>query len=183
MRNTLLSSIVANRWSMCVSSTLAGLLILSGIKIKNMLSIFKRAFSIPTLGVIYSVFLFKNILQMSGALNTITQISGGAILSEGLIIFLAPFIVGFLTGVNPAFVGITFPVLAPIINPGTLNLYNLMFAYASGYSGVLLSPVHLCLALTKEYYCAEFPKVYRYLIPSVAFVFFAAFILFILNTL
>ena len=38
-------------------------------------------------------------------------------------------------------------------------------AYAGAFLGVLSSPVHLCLSLTREYFHAEWGKVYRLLIP------------------
>ena len=42
--------------------------------------------------------------------------------------------------------------------------------YTTGFIGVLLSPVHLCLVLTKDYFEANFRRVYHYLIPSAVFV-------------
>ena len=38
---------------------------------------------------------------------------------------------------------------------------SISFAFASGYVGVLLSPVHLCLVLTREYFGASMGGIYR----------------------
>jgi len=149
----------------------------------RILKVLRRAFSVSTLGVIYAVFLFKNMLEMSSALANIPPIAAGAVLLKILVIFLAPFVVGFLTGVNTAFAGIAFPIILPWIGTGPSVMTYIMFAYASGFIGVLLSPVHLCLCLTKEYFGAEFPKVYRYLLPAVAVVFAAALVLLVVRLL
>ena len=53
-----------------------------------------------------------------------------------------------------------------------------MLAYVSGMSGVMLSPLHLCLVLTTAYYGATLMKVYKYLIPIVAVVLTCAIIIF-----
>lgn len=161
----------------------AAALIGTRLRIPDILKIFLHAFSVPTLGVIYAVFLFKNALDASSALNSISQVSAAAVCLKVLVVFLAPFIVGFLTGVNTAFAGIAFPILLPWIGTGTAGLTYIMFGYVSGFVGVLLSPVHLCLCLTKEYFGAEFPKVYKYLMPATAVIFAAALALLIARLL
>jgi len=155
----------------------AAALIGTRLKPGLILRVFLKAFSISTLGVIYAVFLFKNALDSSAALQSISRIAANAVVLKILIVFLAPFIVGFLTGVNTAFAGIAFPIILPWVGTGTAGLTYIMFGYASGFVGVLLSPVHLCLSLTKEFFCADFPKVYKYLLPATAVIFTAAFIL------
>jgi len=73
-----------------------------------------------------------------------------------------------MTGLTVAFVGITFPFLLPlmgeggVVGPGLLAL-----AFGSGFCGVMLSPLHLCLILSGEYFNADFGAVFRRLpIPS-----------------
>ena len=168
-------------WALLIG--VLGATVFSRKSLKELLLIFKNAFSLSTLGVIYAVFLFKNIMETSGALQAIPEISMGLPALQILIVFGAPFIVGFLTGVNSAFVGITFPVIAPLIANHSANLNYIMLAYMGGFAGVLLSPVHLCLCATIEYYGAELPKVYKYLLPSVLFVLAGALVLFLTRTM
>jgi len=64
------------------------------------------------------------------------------------------------------FVGISLPLLVPFLTLGSeLNSYALLLAYTSGMVGILLSPVHLCLTLSAEYFKASLAKVYRYILP------------------
>jgi integral membrane protein (TIGR00529 family) len=179
----LLVLIIKMRMVYALGISALGALALSGIRLRPMAGLFKQSFSISTLGVIYSVFLFKNITELSGALKLMPAISSGPAIVKLAAIFIAPFLVGFLTGVNSAFVGITFPVIAPLMTGSGVNLSYVMFAYAGGFAGVLLSPIHLCLCLTKEYYGAEYPKVYRYLLPSVLFMLAGSVLLLLLYNL
>jgi hypothetical protein len=61
------------------------------------------------------------------------------------------------------------------------NLTYAMFAYAAGFAGVLLSPFHLCLIVTKEYFQADFKKLYKLLPLPVAFVVLVALLIVVLN--
>jgi len=65
-----------------------------------------------------------------------------------------------------AFAGIALPLLVPYIasDPG-INGGALILAYTSGMVGLLLSPMHLCLILSAEYFKANLVKVYRYILP------------------
>ncbi len=44
-------------------------------------------------------------------------------------------------------------------------------AYCSGFCAVLLSPMHACLVMTREYFKADMGKLYRLLALPVAIVF------------
>ena len=83
---------------------------------------------------------------------------------------LLPFIIGLVTAFSIAFLGITFPLLLPLIVPETgLNGFALLLAYGSGMIGMMLSPLHLCLVLSAEYFRAHLAEVYRYLLaPALA---------------
>ena len=97
-----------------------------------------------------------------------------------ILLVVLPFAIGLMTGIAIAFVGVAFPILLPIFTGGDNLFVYLMLAYASGYCGVLLSPLHLCLVLTKDYFKAELRKVYRILLAPVGVVWGVALVLFVL---
>jgi len=72
-----------------------------------------------------------------------------------LVMILIPFISGITTGIAIGFVGASFPIVMTLMgsNPsyGTL-LSTTLLAYASGYVGMLLSPVHVCLIVTNQHF-------------------------------
>jgi len=74
-----------------------------------------------------------------------------------------PFIGGFFTGSNTANIGISFPLLLPLF-PADNYIIFVGFTYFSGVLGYLISPVHLCLILTRDYFQCEIGKLYRFLI-------------------
>ncbi|MBZ5502692.1 MAG: DUF401 family protein [Acidobacteriia bacterium] len=94
------------------------------------------------------------------------------------IICFLPFLTGLLTGITVAFVGTTFPLVMSIT--GGASLANISLAFAAGFLGVLLSPVHLCLILTKEYFKADLWGMYKKIMPAAAFILVAAFLEFML---
>lgn len=127
--------------------------------------------------LIIAVMIFKRVLETSGALTIIPQISNYLKLSPFIIIILLPFIVGFLTGIPTGFVGPTIPLFLPFIGKTEPNLNYVMLIYAGGFAGTLLSPFHLCLFLTKSYFGANFKRVYKLLWMPVSFVTLVAIIL------
>lgn len=71
------------------------------------------------------------------------------------IIMLLPFISGLTTGLAIGFVGASFPVVMSLLgtNPGLKEvLSTTILAYASGYMGMILSPVHVCLIVSNEHF-------------------------------
>jgi hypothetical protein len=82
-----------------------------------------------------------------------------------------PFLAGLVTGVAVGFAGTTFPLIIGLVTvPGSAltPVSVLPLAFAMGYAGMMLSPLHLCLLLTRDYFGANLLKIYRYLIPCSA---------------
>jgi hypothetical protein len=52
-------------------------------------------------------------------------------------------------------------------------------AYTFGYMGMMLSPVHLCLLVTKDYFKASLLRSYRYIIRPILAVMLASVVLFL----
>jgi hypothetical protein len=88
-----------------------------------------------------------------------------------VITIVLPFLVGGVVGITIAFVGSTFPILLALIaafDETRFLLPYLMLALVSGFVGVLLSPLHLCLLLSNKFFGASLSQVYAHLwLPSV----------------
>jgi hypothetical protein len=82
-----------------------------------------------------------------------------------LIIMIMPFVSGLITGIAIGFVGTSFPLVIPLFQ--ALPAYDSMalaaVAYTFGFMGMMLSPVHLCFLVSKDYYKAGLLKSYRHL--------------------
>jgi len=158
--------------ALAVSSLLTQ--IFSRMSLKERWDIIVRSASLKIVLLTAALMVFKRILEASGALDSVVRVFPPEGVSAYILLFAAPFFVALLTGVNQAFVAITFPLLLPIVGKGQPDMVLLMFAYVSGFCGILLSPAHLCLALTADYFKAELRDVYKILIGPVAVIFSAA---------
>jgi len=140
---------------------------------KNILKMLTSWSIIKTLILIASVLVFQNIISVSELLSYLK----GESLSLGILVlfsFVISFSLGFLTGVNTAFIAIAFPVMLPVINTSPHFLALSIYLYVIGFAGILLSPVHLCLVLSNEYFGSKLTGVYRYLFPPVLLLMIAA---------
>ncbi|MRR38017.1 DUF401 family protein, partial [bacterium] len=110
---------------------------------------------------IFGIMIFQETLRLTGALDGISRFFAASGLPTLFIIAVIPFLAGVMTGLTVAFVGITFPILMPLMGGDIPSLGLLSLAFGSGFAGVMLSPVHLCLVLTGEYFEADMARVYR----------------------
>lgn len=161
---------------MLVALSLAAVLtqVLSRSKLAARWAVVRAGFSPRIALLTAALMVFKRILETSGALDDVARVVDPAGASGYILLFAAPFLVALLTGVNQAFVAITFPLLVPIVGADSPDRFLALFAYVSGFTGILISPTHLCLALTADYFKADLRDVYRILAGPVAVVFGAA---------
>jgi hypothetical protein len=113
---------------------------------------------------ILGVMAFRQLLTDSGAVQGITQSLADRQMPMIAISIFLPFFVGMITGVTVAFLATTFPILMALISAQGLDSHTVAFtvlAYCSGFMGTFLSPVHLCLILTKEYFKADWAGIYK----------------------
>jgi len=121
----------------------------------------KESVSLKTLVLVVGVMVFKGVMEGSGAVKSLPVTFGSLGVPVVAILFAVPFIVGLVTGITIAYVGVTFPMLLPLIGGHNPDMAMLAFAFASGFAGVMFSPVHLCLVLTKDYFGSELVPIYR----------------------
>ena len=114
--------------------------------------------------MVTAILVFKGILEDSGAVNHLSQEILHWQIPMMAVAVILPFIVGVVGGITIAFVGTTFPILITLVHTlgqGHLMLPYLALALVSGFTGVLLSPLHLCLLLSNAYFETSLLPVYR----------------------
>ena len=150
------------------------LLLFYRYNLKSILTAVKHGFSIDVIILILGVMIFKEAMEYSGAVKNLSQF----FIKEGVpafpILFLLPFVTGLLTGLTVGFVGSAFPLILSIA--GNTSISSISFAFASGFLGVLLSPLHICLILTREYFKADLWGIYKMMIPACIIVFCGAIV-------
>jgi integral membrane protein (TIGR00529 family) len=127
----------------------------------------KQSVVLDLLLTVIIVMGFKKILESSQAISAVSATLSSSGIPRWLIAMLIPLLVGIMAGLTLAPIAISFPILIPFFqnDPHFLNYMGL--AFASGICGDLLSPFHLCLILTKDYFRADIRGVYRFIwIPT-----------------
>lgn len=141
--------------------------------IRDTFSILKYGFTKDVFLLVLGVIIFKELLQHSGAVGGVSNAIANLGIPPTFVFIFLPFIVGLITGISVGFVGSTFPLLMHIKN---MTTDEISLAFVSGYVGVLLSPLHLCLILTRDYFRADMTGLYRRIIPATVIVFISALI-------
>ena len=132
--------------------------------------------------VVAAIFMFKDIMQAADIVQPMAAGGGGVAALFAAAVFL-PFLVGLVAGINVAFVGAIFPLLIALLN--SLGMEEQLIAYLilasfAGFTGVLMSPIHICFVLTCDYFKTDLTAAWRRLVaPSICFG-LAGFLLFLL---
>ncbi len=116
--------------------------------------------------IIVGTMVFRKVLETSGAISVTSEALASLGIPLGIIVFTIPMVAGLLTGLAVAAFAIGFPIVFPLCGPDLIGSGYGMLAYAGGVVGLLLSPVHLCLALTRAYFKATWGGVYRLIVPA-----------------
>ena len=133
--------------------------------------VLKRSVPLKTFSAILGVMVFKQVMEDAGAVQTIPPALAALGLPNLLVAFLVPFVIGLLTGTPPAAMALGVPVVAPLMDAAQIELVaGGVWMFVGCFSGILLSPLHLCLALTREYFGAGWGDLYKRIVPAVALV-------------
>lgn len=140
----------------------------------------KRKDILILLLLILAIMVFRGIMEDSHAVEFIRDELVTYGIPVILIIVVMPFVSGLITGIAMGFVGASFPLIVPMFQ--TPNMFDYLsyaiLAYTFGYMGMMLSPVHVCLLVTKDYFKASLLGSYPYIIKCALFVIVMAVILF-----
>lgn len=116
-------------------------------------------------GIFYMTFAaiyLSEVLQKSGSIEALLSSVVASGLNPLLITIFFPFLIGLFSGITLPGITIALPIILTIAGPEqTLTLACL--AFMSNYVGVMLSPTHLCLLMSTEYFGANLARTYRYL--------------------
>ena len=153
------------------------------LSLKTLKEIIRNDIDLNVVILIVSIMIFKRMLQVSGGVEIIPGAFAKLGIHPFIVLFIIPFFIATMTGLGTAALGIGLPVLLPIIIvQGETNLYYAMLAFSGSFSGVMISPMHLCLVVTKNYFKADMGKIYKMLILPLIITTLSALILVIIKT-
>lgn len=133
--------------------------------------IFLGALDWKMLANVSCILLFIQVLDTTGVLAQIVSAFEGSVLPVPVIIAVISFLVGVLTGMSQGHVAIVMPIIAAM-SLGNLDLVGIAMVF--GVGGQMVTPTHVCLTVTLDYFKADF---FKTLIPIVLAqaILFAAF--------
>jgi integral membrane protein (TIGR00529 family) len=150
---------------------------------RHWLDIAKHSLPLRTFSAILGVMIFKRVIEDAGAVQRIPVALGDIGLPPLLVAFLVPHLVGLLTGTPPAAVALSIPIVAPLMDtPAYDYIAGGVWMFVGAFSGVMLSPLHLCLALTREYFGARWGPLYQAIAPATAAIIAVALALVLLRS-
>lgn len=101
------------------------------------------------------ILYFIQILTVTNVLTEIVTAFQNSPLPVPVIIACVSFIIGVLTGMSQGHVAIVMPIVAAM-ETGSLNLAGVAMAF--GVAGQMLTPTHMCLVVTMDYFKSNFFK-------------------------
>jgi hypothetical protein len=128
--------------------------------------IFRKATDAKIIALIFAVMIYKGLIEHTSSAEIFFQHLNDWNFSPAVASFLLSFVIGFSTGVEISYGSIALPLLTKFTGVEAIVYKNLMLVFGAGYLGVMLSPLHLCLIFSSEYYKARLSQVYRSLLPT-----------------
>lgn len=104
---------------------------------------------------VLSILLFIQILDTTGLLSQIVQAFQSSVLPIPVIIAMISFVIGMLTGLSQGHVAIVMPIVAAL-SMGNLSLVGIAMVF--GVAGQMITPTHVCLTITVDYFKIDFFK-------------------------
>lgn len=101
--------------------------------------------------LLLAVFYFKAFVESTHVHDFMSEELINWSIPTLLVMMVLPFIMGQMTGITQGAVGLSFPLVMSMASDGS-GLSVAILAYTFAVAGVLLSPVHLCIVLTVNYF-------------------------------
>ena len=95
------------------------------------------------------ILYFIQLLTVIGTLDEIVSVFNNSSLPQAVIIACLSFIFGVMTGMGQGYIPIVMPIVA-LMAPGNIVLVGIAMVY--GMAGQMVTPTHLCILVTVEYF-------------------------------
>ena len=186
--------------SLGVSGSLSSLIaMLIGLVLSIVVTFFRHTFAwIPSLAffkkqntwlmiiLVIGIQTFSVVLKspLDAVETTLVTLMRDEFLNIGIpilaVIMLIPFISGMVTGTAFGFVGASFPIVFALVGEHPtlgISAATTSCAYAFGYMGMIISPIHACFVVTCEYFETPITGTYRYIAGPCAIILLTSLIL------
>ena len=144
-----------------VLAVIALMAVFERTSIRNVSLSLRKGVEPQIITLVFGVAAYKHLLIETGIRESVPEFLIQMQMPELVVIIAVPMLIGLITGVTMAFIGVTFPLLMPLLGSPEPDMSLVMLAFGAGFVGCLISPVHLCLVLARAHFGASFAKFYR----------------------
>ena len=133
----------------------------------NISKILKKGLSWNFPMIIFGIMTFRRMIKVSGAADILSNVIETSSMPAIVIIILIPFIFGIITGYNYGAISLSYPIiepLFPLVGANMVAITSLIFT--SSLVGYIISPLHLCVVVSCEYFKTDLSKVYKRFVPA-----------------
>jgi integral membrane protein (TIGR00529 family) len=127
--------------------------------------------NVQVLLTVGGVMIFKSMLESSGLLPEASRNLIESGIPPAVAVAALPLLAGVVTGIAIGYAATSMPLVVGLLaapDSGLTPLSTAVLAYVFGYVGMMLSPVHLCLVTSREFFRASLGPVYRHILPCAA---------------
>ncbi|MGL5205959.1 MAG: DUF401 family protein [Acidaminococcaceae bacterium] len=125
------------------------------LRVVNVKEVFLGALDKKMILNILCILYFIQLLTVTGTLDAVVNAFQDSALPVPAIIAGVSLIIGILTGLSQGHAAIVLPVVAAVA-PGDLSLIGIAMVF--GIAGQMITPTHVCLTVTIDYFKADFFK-------------------------
>ena len=133
-------------------------LLRSTYRVVNVKDVFLGALDKKMILNILCILYFIQLLTVTGTLDAVVTAFQASPLPVPAVIACVSLVIGILTGLSQGHAAIVLPVVAAVA-PGDLSLIAIAMVF--GIAGQMITPTHVCLTVTLDYFKADFFKTLR----------------------
>lgn len=131
---------------------------------------------------IWGIMVFQSLVgELDGLFIVVESFTDSGI--PNFFLFVAvPFLIGWVSASFTLTVGITVPILFPLLQAGGGGeVFYAVLLYASGFFSYYISPIHLCQIVSNNYFRVTAFNAYRLQYPVLFLTFLCALVIFVLG--
>lgn len=127
-------------------------------RVVNVKNVFLGAIDKKMILNILCILYFIQLLTVTGTLDAVVKAFQASSLPVPAVIACVSLVIGILTGLSQGHAAIVLPLVAAVA-PGDLSLIGVAMVF--GIAGQMITPTHVCLTVTLDYFKADFFKTLR----------------------
>ncbi len=140
-------------------------------------AILKKGFNLNIMFMVLGIMFYKEVLTASGGIDSLARTFTDMGLPQLAMVLALPFAIGFLTGMASPTIALSLPVLISMYGLSGITPQIAALTYVGCNFGMKLTPTHLCLVLTADYFKVDMIKLIGMMILPAALTILASALL------